>query len=868
VKRVDELTGASKNVTLALAHRKGEQPLVSTIERIPFAPTGLTILTIDSSMFFPAQSMKKNKKQPKTDTPTKRDSVQQPSPSTVAVSDSLDAAIHLYAAGQYAAAFQHIERLLLERPDDIAALHIATACLGSMGRLAEAEDCCRRILIVQPNHLGAHNNLGVLLKKQHRLDEAEASYRHVVALQPDHADTHNNLGNLLREQGRFAEAQASYCQSLALQPDHVDAHNSLGTLLRQQGQLEAAAQHYRQALSVRPGAADLHHNLGVLLKEQGLLAEAEASYRRALTLQPKLAGTHQSLGGVLNAQGRFDEAEASYARALALQPDYVEALDNLGSLLHVQQRFAEAEASYRRILKLQPNHASSLNNLGIVLKEQDRFAEAETSYRHALALRPDSAEVHNNLGNLLRAQDRFAEAEEQYCRALTLQPDYADAERNFFILLKKQKRFPEAEACCHRLLALQPDSHETYNDLAILLSEHNRLDEAEALYQHALTLQPHFAESYNNLSLLYRRQNRFVEAEHACRHALSLRPDFANATWNLSLLLLFLARFEEGWLLYEARYDPNRENPPIIAPKAPYPQWQGEDLRGKSILVWPEQGSGDEIQFVRYLPLLKGLGASHVTLVCKPSVGTLFTNIPGVDQVIAGAPGTITIPPHDFWTLLLSLPFRFHTNLTNIPATLPYLSADEKRIKAWQTKRAWAPVSPAATSPANGGMSAAPTFTVGLAWKGSATHNNDAYRSLPSLQLLKPLWSIPGISFISLQKGNGEDEAAHPPPDQPLLHLGSEIENFADTAALITQLDLVISVDTAVVHLAGALGKPCWVLLPCVGTDWRWMADRSDSPWYPGVMRLFRQQRVGDWESVISEVTTALRQMSKVSKPA
>ncbi len=272
-------------------------------------------------------------------------------------------------------------------------------------------------------------------------------------------------------------------------------------------------------------------------------------------------------------------------------------------------------------------------------------------------------------------------------------------------------------------------------------------------------------------------------------------------------------------------------------PDLPYPRWQGESLAGKSLLIWPEQGLGDYIQFCRYAPLLKDRGLARLSLFCAPSLKALLETVNGVDAVITDP---ASVPGHDYWCFPLSLPLHFGTTVDAIPAALPYLRALPERMDRWRNRL-----------PGEGRK-------VGLAWKGNPKLKNDSNRSLPGLETLAPLWAVPGVSFVSLQKGPGEDQATQAPAAQPIIALGTQAGDFADTAAIIAQLDLVICVDTAIAHLAGAMGKTCWVLLPALGTDWRWLDDRPDSPWYPGVMRLFRQSKIGDWSRTVDEVASAL----------
>lgn len=466
-----------------------------------------------------------------------------------------------------------------------------------------------------------------------------------------------------------------------------------------------------------------------------------------------------------------------------------------------------------------------------------RLPEAEAAYRQALALKPDYAEACNNLGLLLQSSGRLPEAEAVFRRAVELRPAYPDAHHNLGNLLKDSGRPVDAEATYRRALALKPDYAEAHNNLGILLKRDGRLAEAEATYRRALALQPDRAEIHNNLGIMLKTNLRLAEAEAAHRRALELNPGYVEARLSLCLLLLSTQRYTEAWPLYESRYAPERKTVAVPFPSLPWPQWQGESLAGKSLLIWPEQGFGDYIQFVRYAPLLKARGVSRLTLLCRAPLVPLLKTVEGVDAVVTDE---AAVAAHDCWCFVMSLPLHFSVaadTLGEVP--LPYVHALPERVARWRERL------PAARR------------KVGLVWKGSAGHGNDGNRSLPGLASLAPLWSVPGITFVSLQKGSGEEEAAQPPAGQPLAALGGLMEDFADTAAIVSQLDLVVCVDTAVAHLAGALGKPCWVLLPVIDTDWRWGLEGTDSAWYPS-LRLFRQAEGEDWCRVIAEVAAAL----------
>lgn len=426
-----------------------------------------------------------------------------------------------------------------------------------------------------------------------------------------------------------------------------------------------------------------------------------------------------------------------------------------------------------------------------------------------------------------------AGAEACFRQAVQISPDFAEGYANLGLLLDKRGASESAEACYRRSIELNAGHSETHLNLGVLLANQKRFTEALAAYQQAIALKPHAPHAWSNLGALYACTKRETEAERCHRTAIFLDGSYNTARFNLSYLLLRQGRFEEGWSCLEAR-----KGCATLFPNLSVPRWQGEALAGKSILIDYEAGHGDMIQFCRYAAVLKAQGTASVTLICHPSLKTLLATLESVDTVIA-FDEPIPSSEWNFWTPLLSLPYCCRTRLESIPAAIPYLHAPADRIEKWTP-----------LLPKNG-------LRVGLAWKGNPLFENDADRSLPSIDVLAPLWSVAGVTFISLQKGEGEYETA--PGGLQLIRLGPKLTDFADTAAVVAGLDLVICVDTAMAHLAGALGKPCWILLPEYKTDWRWLTDRTDTPWYPKVMQLYRQS--GDWSSVIARIVHDLEQL-------
>lgn len=614
----------------------------------------------------------------------------------------------------------------------------------------------------------------------------------------------------------------------------------------QAGQLLDAARFYRAILDAQPDHVEARRNLDEM--EMRVAADAFSGGRyaeaemlgKSLTTQSSTESFGWKLLGTLYGRiGRREDALQSLRRAVVLTPLDYEAHNSLGSVLLDMRQLEAAQESCLRAVELRPDHAEAHNNLGIILNELGQFEAALSSCHRALSIRQDFAEAHNTLGFVLNSLGRFDEAIASCGRVLALGTDFPQAHLNIGNALKGLGRFNEAIDSYRRVIEIAPDCAEAYFNLGSALRGLWQLDEAIDSYRQAIEVAPDYADAHSSLAISLRAAGHLDAALTSSRRALEIKPDFHRETLNLGMILLGLGRYREGWACYEARSVLDDQKL-VVAPDLPFPLWRGESLEGKSLLIYPEQGAGDYVHFVRYAPLLKERGVSRLTVRCAPPLKDLLATAAGIDEVITDAD---PVPPHDYWSFPLSLPLHFDTTIEAIPAVLPYLRSLPNRRDRWGERL-----------PAEG-------FTVGLVWKGYRRNSNDHNRSIPGLEALAPLWSVPGITFVSLQKGQGEDEACS--TELPIIHLGSDIQDFADTAAIVDHLDLVICVDTAIAHIAGALGKPCWVLLPAIGCDWRWMRDRSDSPWYPGALRLFRQKQRGDWSAVVDEVANTLREFMR-----
>ena len=620
---------------------------------------------------------------------------------------------------------------------------------------------------------------------------ASVSQMFNVALQ------HHQAGNL-------QQAEAIYRQILQIDPRHVESLHLFGVIAHQVGRHDLAVTYIQQALRLHPGFAAAHNNLGMALTAQGKLAEALACFKQALALQPDYKDAFNNVGLTLAAQGKLDEAVAVFRQLLRLKPEDADGYNNLGNVLTTQGKIDEAIANYRQVLRLRPNIPEAYNNLGNALKAQGRFDEAIAHFRQALRLKPDLAEAYNNLGNVFNDQGKFAEAIVNYREAIRLKPGYAEA----------------------------------HNNLGLALTEVGSMEEGIAGLTEAIRLQPDRVEAHNNLGLALADLGNMEQGIASLDEAIRLQPDHAEAHYNRAIRMLLLGRFAEGWAEYDWRWR-SKDFVGTISSRSLSPKtlWDGSPLQGRTILMHQEQGLGDTIQFVRYAALLKQKGAGKVIVGCPTELLRLLQRCAGVDQAVT----EITVTAFDVHAFPLSLPRLLETNsVERIPANVPYLDIDTDLVEKWRGRLAALEVQ-------------RPRLRVGIVWQGNPGHKGDRRRSV-RLEQFAALAELPGVSLVSLQKGQGREQLEKLPG--LALDLGPELTDLADTAAVIRSLDLIISVDTVVAHLAGALAAPVWVVLPKV-PDWRWLLQRDDSPWYP-TMRLFRQAERGQWDDVFIRMKMAL----------
>ncbi len=662
-----------------------------------------------------------------------------------------------------------------------------------------------------------------------RLAQAETLYRETLALQSDHADALHLLGVIASQVGRHDVAVDLIGRAIASDRFNPVYHSNQGLALASLRRFEDAILSYDRALSLRPGNAEVLYNRGNALLALARPHDALEAYERAILTRPDYAEALCNRGAALMALGRNAEALASYDRALAVTPDFGEALSNRGNALKALGRLEDALASYDRALTVRSDDAQALFNRGVTLHELKRFDLALESYDRVLAGSPDHVAALLNRGDALRQLGRLKDALASYERALATRPDYAEALSNRGDVLKVLRRFDDALASYDAALRLNPDNPVALSNRAVTLQALDRLDEALASCERALTIRADSAEALNNRASILQELRRFDDALATYDRAAAIAPNYVEAQMNRALLLLLIGDFARGWPAYEWR----RKLPSWVERGFTQGEWSGEEIAGKRLLLHAEQGFGDTIQFARYAALVARRGAD-VMIEVQPSLAPLLDGLFGARVIAAGRD---RLPPFDLHCPILSLPHLFATTPATIPGGVPYITAPADRIAAWAPRL-----------PKDG-------LRVGLAWSGHLDNVRDHERSIPFARLA-PLIRVPGTRFVSLQKDIRAADADDFRRCGDIVDLQGELRDFADTAAVIAQLDLVISVDTAVAHLAGAMGKPLWLLLPRV-PDFRWLLDRPTSPWYP-TARLFRRAQADTWDAVITSMATEL----------
>jgi tetratricopeptide (TPR) repeat protein len=684
------------------------------------------------------------------------------------------------------------------------------------------------------------------LHQRGELSQAQAIYEKVLRLKPRDANALHLLGIIASQQGQFAQAVALIDRALASSPGNAAFYANRGIAFQELKNFEAALADYSKAISIRPDFATAYNNRGVAHRELKKIETAVADFNKAISLQPNYAEAYNNRGVAHRELRKLDAAITDYSKAISIRRGYAEAYNNRGV---AQQELGNSEAAisdFDKAISINPYFAEAYSNRGNALRELRKLEAAMPDFDKAIDLKPDYTEAYNNRGLAHTELKKLNIAVADFDKAISFKPNHAEAYNNRGIALRGLGHYKAAITDFDRAVAMKPDYAEAHSNRANTLRELSKYKAALAGFETAISIKPDYAEAYNNRGLALQEIGEVGAAIADFDKAIALKDDYAEAYWNKALASLLCADFETGFELYEWRW----KNPHLNMRPRPFtqPLWLGQEpLHGKKILLLSEQGLGDTIQFCRYASLLAGVGAQVVFEVPQTLVG-LLQSLDGAPQIVArGEP----LPDFDFYCPLLSLPLRFGTRIHSIPSLTPYLHADPAKTQYWNER-----------------VGERKRLKVGIVWSGGFRPDQPEIRAVNErrnvpLDMFADALSAIDVDFFSLQKGEpAESEIRHREAEYwhrgNLRNFTDEIRDFSDTAALIANLDLVISVDTSTAHLAAALNKPTWILNR-FDTCWRWLLNREDSPWYPSV-NLYRQDESQSWYPVLHRVAADLAQ--------
>ena len=639
--------------------------------------------------------------------------------------------------------------------------------------------------------------------------------------------------------GRLTEALASYDAALAIQPNFAAAHSNRANVLKAQKRLNEALESYDKALAIQPDFAEALSNRGNALMEMQRFEDALASYDRALAIRPNFPGALNNRANILKILKRFEEALAGYDSALAVQPNFVDALNNRGNALMEMKRFEEALASYDRALTIRPDNAPAIANRGKALSALRRFDEAVISYDKALAIKPDFIEALKNRAVARTALKNLEQASVNTEQSVTRPGGGAEVQSPQTVILPEVKAFEETFPTDNGSLAMQGDRAEALYNRARALTEHRRFDAALAHCEDALAARADFAEAFNLRGEILKELRRFPEALDSFRKAQKLRPDFVDAHRNEAQLYLLIGDFRTAWWKYDRQAKWGTAVPAQTRFSSPAWDGMGGLLCDRTILLHGDQAYSDAIQFSRYIPILAARGATVIVGVETP-LRKLFAANAVVTKIVSDDAGAA----FDFHCSFVDLPRAFGTTLTTIPATVPYLRAPPEATARWETL-----------------LAEKSRPRIGIVWSGDAPNAKERV-SIELAAFLKVL--DVDATLVCAQRTTSDSEAAALQARPDILTFGNMLSDFSEAAALLSCLDLLITVDSSMAHLAGALGIPVWVLLQYT-PDWRWLVDRDDNPWYP-TARLFRQSMRGDWKEALACVAVELLRFRRTER--
>ncbi len=734
-------------------------------------------------------------------------------------SEMIETAAKYHYAGDIDQAETLYDEILKSDPENPDALHLMGLAAHQKGKSEKAVCLIEKAILHDPDRYNFHNSLGVIYEARKQPQKAFISFLQAATIKKDYMEAIRNI--------------------IRIRPEYYPAYFNLGVALQHAGHYEEAAKAYVRTLTIKPDFTDAYNNLGIVLHGLGKVREAIKIYNQVIKSRKDAFETYNNLAIALHDLGQVEEAIHNLQLAIQYHPQYAEAFFNLGRFVKETGDIRMAIQYLQKAVAIDPDYEKALFELGIVLQEAEEITAAAEVLQKVIRLNPDHAEAHFALGNNLVKTENIEHAIQEFESASRIKTDFYQAYYNLAFLKKKQGKIKEAIFHIERVLRFRNDSYEAHNELGVLFQADGRLAQAIEKYQHSIILKADYPIARYNMGCALQDLNRLEEAKISYQEAITIHPEYAEAHVNLALLFLLEGDSKNGWHAYEWRSQ--RQAWQDVYPKYPcIPFWDGSSFSGKRLLVRSEQGMGDTLQFIRYLPMVKKRGGTVVFETKEPLL-PMLKGFPGVDEMVLyqqeGIPDNI-----DIQIFLLSLPMIFETTIDTIPCQVPYLHADPKRTEYWKKRTA-------------GNL-----LKAGLVWGGNPANPDNQFRSI-ELKCFEPLLTIPGIQFYGLQTGTAARQSDHLSSEIRFRNLGKEVTDFMDTAGVIESLDLLISVDTAVVHLAGAMGKPVWMIRPSK-PYWVWLDKRKDSPWYP-TMRIFRQTIPGVWDDVFTMLANELNILAR-----
>jgi tetratricopeptide (TPR) repeat protein len=746
-----------------------------------------------------------------------------------------------YAKASYSAispGLKHRDRhiLISVKPSAPDSILQEAVMMHRAGAVREAAARYATVLSRNPRNVDALFFSGMASAQQGLFADAEKALRKAIKIAPKHAAAHNLLGATLRELGKHDEALAAFDRAVLLQPDHVEAFLNRAMQLVSLGRQSDAIETYELRLSQQPNWLEGWNSHGNILAASGRHTDALASFDRAIDLAPNAPELHANRGASLAALERHEEAIASFDRAIAARANFAEAIVNRGNSLRKLNRDDEALAEYDRAIGIRPDFAEAYLSRAFVQQETRNPEAALVDFDRALSLRPALSEAHRPRAIALLALGHLQEALNSCDKAVAAAPEAHSVWLLRCRILFGLGRDEEALAACSRAIELAPGELSYYEQKAYVLAMLDRVDEAFGLYNRLCEQQPQNAEIFAKRASFCNFLGRFEDARSDTQRSLALAPGDDDVLYRASFIERVQGRWVEGSQKYEHRSSLKGLS------DLSHRRWTGEPPDGHLLLLVGEQGLGDRIQYCCYVPYLAQLG-HRVVLWTDEKSELLLRGVPGVEQTFTNVSALINDKDSRFcWVPIASLPYVLRTTPDSVPKTAPFLAVDATRIAAW------------------GDRIGRSGFKIGIAWQGNPEFISDRFRSIP-LREFAPLADVTGVRLLSLQKRPGADQiggvAFNDRIGTPLADSDLSREAMLDTAAIMMNLDLIVTSDTMIAHLAGALGRPTFLALQLV-PDWRWLLDREDTPWYPSV-RLFRQKRLGEWGDVFARIGEAVR---------